>query len=351
MFNQRCLQSFPLTALTVALMGLMACQSVPEPEIKETETDKATTTSEVSNTPLKLAHSSWVEEHFQTAVVTIGLERLGYQVSKPQEIEYPALYLALANGDLDFSVVSYSGHDVFFQKAGGEEKLVRLGMLTPNGTQGYMIDKKTADQYNITNIQQLQDPAIATLFDADGDGKANLVGCNAGWQCEITIDHHLEEYDLLETVEHDRGQYVPLLADSITRYQQGEPIMFYAYNPHWIGATLVPGEDVIWLEVPYTTLPEGLDVATEADTTVDGINRGFPVVDQAIAVNKDFIEANPIAQKWFELVEIPVVDMNRVSLLINEGENTPEDIERHAQTWVADNQELFDSWLAQVQGQ
>lgn len=50
--------------------------------------------------------------------------------------------------------------------------------------QGYLIDKKTADKYHITNIEQLKDPKIAKLFDANNDGKADLTGCNPGWGCE-----------------------------------------------------------------------------------------------------------------------------------------------------------------------
>ncbi len=41
----------------------------------------------------------------------------------------------------------------------------------------------------------------------------------------------------------------------------------------------------------------------------------------------------------------PVEDINEESLRIKEGENKPEDIERHAQEWVKNNQELFDSWI------
>ncbi|MEL6579454.1 MAG: hypothetical protein AAFQ14_06865 [Cyanobacteria bacterium J06621_12] len=47
--------------------------------------------------------------------------------------------------------------------------------------------------------------------------------------------------------------------------------------------------------------------------------------------NKQFIAANPIAKRWFELVQIPVKDINQESLRIKSGESKPEDIRRHAQ--------------------
>ena len=329
------------TVSIIWLTGLMACQ--PAPESNESPNGS---TSQVT---LRTAHSNWIEEHFQTEIVKIGLEKLGYQVETPKEIDYPAIYISVANGDLDYSTIYYTpGHEAFFENAGGKEKLEGVGVLTPNGIQGYQIDQKTAQQYNITNLEQFKDPKIAKLFDSDGDGKANLVGCNAGWACELIIDHHLKIYGLKDTVEHDRGQYTALLANSITRYQQGESVFFYAYNPHWISAVLKPDQDVLWLEVPFTSLPKKMDNISEKETSVKGKNLGFPKTEQHIVANKKFLADNPIAKRWFELVKIPAEDINQESLRIQEGEKKPEDIRRHAQEWVTQNQELFDSWIEEA---
>ncbi|WP_293072784.1 glycine betaine/L-proline ABC transporter substrate-binding protein ProX [Okeania sp. SIO3B5] len=236
----------------------------------------------------------------------------------------------------------------FFENVGGEEKLEGVEILTPHGIQGYQIDKKTADKYKITNIQQLKDPKIAKLFDSDGDGKANLVACNPGWHCKLTIDHHLQAYELEDTVEHNRGQYTVLLADAITRYQKGEPILYSAYNPRWISVVLKPGEDVVWLEVPFTSLPKSMGNLSEKDTSLDGKNFGFQISQQGIVANQKFLEVNQIARKWLELVQIPVADMSEESLRIKEGEDKPEDILRHGQEWIKNNQEKYDNWLEQA---
>ena len=339
MFIKQLLKFRTKISLIILLTSfLMACQPTPQAEDKTTESTQKVT--------VRTAHSNWIEEHFQTEIVRIGLEKLGYEVETPKEIDYPAIYISVANGDLDYSTVYYTpGHEAFFDNAGGEAKLEGVGLLTPNGIQGYQIDKKTADEHNITNIQQLKDPKIAQLFDSDGDGKANLTGCNAGWACELVIEHHLDTYGLRDTVEHDRGQYTALLANSLTRYQEGKSVIFYAYNPHWIGAVLKPTEDVTWLEVPFTTFPPKMGEITEQDTSVKGKNLGFPKIEQRIVANKKFLGDNPIAKRWFELVQIPAEDINEESLRIQEGENKPEDIRRHAQEWVDNNQALFNSWI------
>uniref|UniRef100_UPI0027D949D4 glycine betaine ABC transporter substrate-binding protein n=1 Tax=Escherichia albertii TaxID=208962 RepID=UPI0027D949D4 len=76
----------------------------------------------------------------------------------------------------------------------------------------------------ITNIEQLKDPKIAKLFDTNGDGKADLTGCNPGWGCEGAINYQLAAYDLTNTVTHNQGNYAAMMADTISRYKEGKPV-------------------------------------------------------------------------------------------------------------------------------
>ena len=67
------------------------------------------------------------------------------------------------------------------------------------------------------------------------------------------------------------------------------------------------------------------------------------LVDSYIVVASDvFLDANPAAKRWFEQVQIPIEDVNAESLRIRDGENTPEDIRRHAEEWVAQNRAQVD---------
>ncbi|HCW68765.1 MAG TPA: proline/glycine betaine ABC transporter substrate-binding protein ProX, partial [Thalassospira lucentensis] len=118
--------------------------------------------------PLK---SSIAEETFQTVVVMKALEELGYDVKDIQEIEYAAGHVAIGNGDATFMADHWNPlHADFYKAAGGAEKIYREGVYSPGALQGYLIDKKTADEYNITNVEQLKDPKIAALFDTNDDG-------------------------------------------------------------------------------------------------------------------------------------------------------------------------------------
>ena len=110
--------------------------------------------------------SSVAEETFQTLLVSRALEKLGYDVQPIKEIEYATAYVAIANGDGTLIAANWVPlHDDFYKNAGGDAKLWRKGTYSTNALQGYLIDKKTADQYKITSIEQLKDPKIAKLFD------------------------------------------------------------------------------------------------------------------------------------------------------------------------------------------
>jgi glycine betaine/proline transport system substrate-binding protein len=285
-------------------------------------------------------------ERFQTEIVSIGLERLGYEVEESKELEYATMHVAVANGDVHFSPAHWETlHNDFFSESGGEEAMTRLGVVVPNNLQGYLIDKTTMEENNITSIDQLQDPEVAAIFDGDGDGKADLTGCNPGWGCELVIEHHLDAYALRDTVEHDQGKYDALIANTITRYEQGEPILYYTWTPYWVGGVLVPGEDVEWLSVPYTDLPEAQGEVSEEDTTANGKNLGFAVDRQMVVANNTFLADNPAAAEFFKMVTIPINDVSAQNLLLQEGEDSEEDIRRHAEEWVTENEEQFSSWV------
>ena len=286
------------------------------------------------------------EERFRGEIAIAGLEALGYEVEEPKETEYPTMMIALSYGDADFTVHMWDKlHQNFYQKAGGDDTMLRAGNMIPGVLQGYLIDKKTADAHNITSLADLQKPEIAKLFDANGDGKAELTGCNPGWGCELVIDHHIDAYDLRDTVTHNRGSYFALMADTIARYKEGGSILYYTWVPQWIAGVLVENEDVVWLEVPRTDLPDGNN---SVNTSFNGKNLGFAVDQVQSVLNREFAEENPAATKFLSLVQITASDESAQNLKMQNGAKSLDDIKRHAKEWIAANQATFDGWLAEA---
>lgn len=288
--------------------------------------------------------STLSEETFQTLLVSKALTELGYEVKPRQEVDYNVAYLSVASGDATFLAVNWDQlHAEMYQGAGGDTKFYREGHYVTGAVQGYLIDKKTADQYHITNIAQLKDPNIAKLFDGNGNGKADLTGCAPGWGCEATINHQLQTYGLNQTVEHNQGNYNAIIADTIMRYKEGKPILYYTWTPYWVSDVLKPGRDVVWLQVPFSALPgENGDLDTEL---ANGRNYGFPANTMKIVANKQFAQQNPAAAKLFAVMQLPISDVNAQNLRMRQGDDADADIERHVDGWIAAHRVIFDSWL------
>lgn len=275
---------------------------------------------------------------FQTEIVRLGLEALGYKVKPAHEADMPIAHMAVSQGEADYMAVHWNPlHNDYYERSGGDELNTRLGSLVTDAIQGVLIDKKTADAYGITSLDQLKDPKIAALFDMDGDGKADLTGCNPGWGCERAIEDHLSRLSLHETVTHRQGVYNALIADTIAQYRSGNPIIYYTWTPMWVSSVLVPGQDVVWLNIPQ-----------DAENTTGDKNLGFVPNTVQVMVNNEFISENPAAKRFFELVKIDINDINKENALIEAGEKNQKDVLRHAESWISANRDLFDEWITEA---
>lgn len=77
------------------------------------------------------------EERFRGEVALSGLRALGYQVQQPKETEYATMILAVGFGDADFTVNAWDKlHASFYQKAGGDDNMLKVGNIMPGVLQG-----------------------------------------------------------------------------------------------------------------------------------------------------------------------------------------------------------------------
>lgn len=283
-------------------------------------------------------------ELFQTLIVCRALEALGYTVEPPAPMTYAEAHQALGRGEGTFLAVHWDPlHNDFFEAAGGDRVLSRSGIFVPEAVQGYLIDARTAREHRIERIDQLKEPHLRRLFDSDGDGRADLLGCEPGWSCEAVIDHQLAAYGLTDHVEHQKGDYNGRVAAVVRRKRSGKPVLYYGWTPHWASALLRPGADVVWLEVPFSALPG--DRAQVDTTLVTGHNFGFQLNDQRVVARRDWVAAHPSAGRLFEVMTLPIEHISAQNLRLYKGEKRPEDIIRHVDAWIVDHRALFDGWL------
>ncbi|GAB7197742.1 hypothetical protein OS11_40190 [Dickeya oryzae] len=157
------------------------------------------------------------------------------------------------------------------------------------------------------------------------------------------INHQIQAYGLSGTVSHNQGNYAALIADTIARYKQGKPILYFTWTPYWVSDVLVPGRDVVWLQVPFSSLP---GKQKDTDTKLpNGANYGFPVNNMRIVANKSWAQKNPAAAKLFAIMTLPLADINAQNLRMHQGEASQEDIERHVNGWINAHQAQFDGWI------
>jgi len=293
-------------------------------------------------------HSSIAEEKFQTIIIDEALKALGYDVLPIEEVAYAVIYETIAqnkeSNDIYYTTVNWIPlHDEMFEKVGGEKVMFRKGTFISGNAQGYLIDKKTAEKYHIKYLNDLKDPKIAKLFDSNDDGKADLAGCNPGWGCERSIEYQLDAFGLRDTIKHNQGEYSAIIAETIARYKQGKPILYYTWTPYWVSGILIPGKDTVWLQVTKSADPDHKDT-----TLPGGKNYGFSANTTHIVANGNLATHNPAAAKLFEIAKLDIRDVSAENMMISQGEKSEKDIERHAQLWIKAHDALFQGWISEA---
>ncbi|WP_411907162.1 glycine betaine ABC transporter substrate-binding protein, partial [Salmonella enterica] len=126
--------------------------------------------------------------------------------------------------------------------------------------------------------------------------------------CETLIHHQNQAFDLQNTVEFSHGNYATMMADTITRFKEGNPVLYYTWTPYWVSDVMKPGKDVVWLQVPLSSLPgEQKNIDTKLPT---GANYGFPVNTMHIVANKAWAEKNPASAKLLAIMKRTLADIN-----------------------------------------
>lgn len=304
-------------------------------------------------TSVNMARASWDTGWWQAEVYSQLLQELGYEVSRVTTLDNPPFYQSVAQGDMDLWVNGWfplhNSYEGTFSQ--GAEK---VGYVAKGGAlQGYLIDKKTAEKHDITHVSDLTEDDIQEVFDANGDGKADMVACPPGWGCETVISHHFEAFGWDDDFNAIKAGYSASMADALGRYQNDQPIFFYTWTPNWTVGELTPGEDVVWLQMEETSLPEGQKNLAD-ETTVEGLagcqgeqpcDLGWPANDIRPVANSDFLSDNPAAAALLENVRIPIEDIFAQNAEMNAGMDSPEDLEKQAEAWIEDNSDQVDEWL------
>jgi hypothetical protein len=169
----------------------------------------------------------------------------------------PGFYPRLALGEIDFWVNGwFPNHEPVLDEELPDGSAVRDHVLAigteiaGGGLQGVVVDTATAEAASITWFGDIGDsPETAALFDVDGNGLADLVGCDAGWGCQAALDDLIEQNGWADTIEQMSGSYDKLWADAVARFDAGEPVLAYAWTPSGYLGEITPGGGAQWLSL------------------------------------------------------------------------------------------------------
>ena len=307
---------------------------------------------QIEGVRVNMARANWSTGNMQAAIYRALLLELGYEVNDParETLAPSAFYPALARGQYDFWVNGwFPHHDEDFRSAGLSGVASPIGwQIRSGGLQGFLVDKATADANGITTLDDIgNNPRIASLFDLDGDGKADLMGCNHGWGCRTIINETIAANGWQNSIEQVSTNHASLFADSVERHRQGQTLLQYVWSPASFTAQLVPGEDVIWLSLD-NPLPTRDGVANISSEECPGqpCKTGFTPADIRVVARNDFLNANPAAAKLFELVTISPSDVSEWALEYVTGNSAEADIRSAANRWIAENRATADRWIA-----
>lgn len=305
---------------------------------------------------IKFARSDSLGANYvQDAILVEGLKKLGYEVKVTTLGTTPALQAA-AQGDLDMvSDLNMPQTEASYVKVKDRVSLVNDGSIISGGTNGYLVDKKTAEAYKLTGIDQLKDPKIAALFDTNGDGKADMPSCDPGWRCGDVVDFQIQKFGLKDTVQPVRAKYEVLLAETFARFKRGEPILVYAWTPSWVTDTLKPGTDTVWLPIPFDALPDG--ITAQNGHLVKGVVGCAGGQDPCrmttgswnwkMGVNNDFLKNNPAIAKLVQQARWPTSTWANWETGLNK-DKSDRALAKLGQDWIAQNQATFDGWVAEA---
>lgn len=304
---------------------------------------------------IKIIRPSWDSAWFNAEVFRALIHELGYQVSEPETMETSVIYEALADGTKDlFFHFNPKQHHIYFNKK-VTENIDKVGYLVKHQViRGFLIDKHSADKFNIKDWSDLRRPEVRALYDYDKNGKIEIFGCNTSWACHASINRRLKEYQIEDISEQIGTGHSRLAMIARERLEQNQPFILFVWTPHWITEEFLPGQKTYWLPVPQNKETQSYITEFNTALSLEGCIEkevcplGFPVGDIRTVGNMQFLKAHPDIRKLLEVVKIPPPEIAESHHRMFEGEDEFQDIRRHAREWIEKNRSIVASWLEEA---
>ncbi len=284
---------------------------------------------------LKVPVPDWTGGAVICEIIHSVLEsEMDYKVKRITMPAGAAIDEGMRAGDLDFGCERWPTYDAtkveYVTEYGGDGSIVYYAPTGVVGASGYyvpryMVEGDGAVAPDLVSYEQLN--KYTSLFKTLESGdKGRLIGCPvAAWECE---DQARVKGLGLNFVVSELGSETAHWAEIESAYKRKEPFIAYAWEPHWIHATL----DLVEVKLP----------AYSAEA--------WPVSDWDDDVTqhygpKELAENHPDIVALFNNVRISNAEQAKMILAIDKG---GEEIEDVVSAWMDANESTWKSWVPQT---
>ena len=281
---------------------------------------------------LTAPEADWTGGQVTCKILEIILEEeLDYKVKRITMPAGPAVWEGMRSGDLDFGCESWPSYNPaareYVTEYGGDGSVVKLGDAGIIGDSSYyvpryLVEGDDAPAKGLRTLADLQDHV--DLFKALETGdKGRLLGCPvAAWLCDDNLRLELNDLDYIAI---ELGSETAHWAEMQAAYNRREPFVAYAWEPHWIHATL----DLVKLELPEYSEAEWPATGWAVDVT---FNYGHPTMltdhaDAGALITNSYL-SNGEQAKLILAIDIEGRDLDEV-----------------VQEWIDENEDIWRAWL------
>ena len=242
---------------------------------------------------------------------------------------------ALTRGDTNITMeIWLPNQQEAYDRAIAEGTITDIGKsLEDNWQSAFIIPQYTADANpGLVAVEDLPD-YMELFVTADSKGKARLLGCIPGWECEKVNEKKITAYNLEDSVELvNPGSGEALAAEILSAFENEEDVLFYYWGPTTLSHKLATEFDgYVLLEEPEYSVE-----CWEADSGC-----AYPTAEVLISVRTELLDSAPdvveVLRNW---------DWSASNQLVAEGYfvDTGAEYGEVATWWLANN----DSWKSWV---
>ncbi|MEM9060058.1 MAG: glycine betaine ABC transporter substrate-binding protein [Pseudomonadota bacterium] len=284
---------------------------------------------------LKVPVPDWTGGAVTCEILHYVLENeMDYKVKRITMPAGAALDEGMIAGDLDFGCERWPGYDStkgkYVAEYGGDGSIVYYAPTGIVGASGYyvpryMVEGDSAVAVGLKSYKDLNKfkKLFATLESGD---KGRLIGCPvAAWECEDAARLEGLGVDFVVT---ELGSETAHWAEIESAYKRKEPFLAYAWEPHWIHATL----DLVEIELPVYS-----DDAWPVSDWGDDITQHYGP--------KELADRHPDIVELFSKARISNTEQAGMILAIDKDGR---DIEEVVSEWMEANEATWKSWLPQT---